>query len=136
MLIKYPFVVQQLEQNDGSKAWFAAVIDLPGCIAVGDTFEEMLDLLEDAIQEYLMALRDSGQAEPEPSSAEEYSDEILRLSMQSETRETLFPAPGGRVIAANPRITQHPAVVRPSITAESKARFRHKGDGTCNKDKP
>jgi predicted RNase H-like HicB family nuclease len=41
--------------------------DLPGCIACGDTVEETEQLIKEAIDLYVDALREDGQAVPEPT---------------------------------------------------------------------
>lgn len=40
--------------------------DLPGCIACADTFEETEQLMKEAIDLYVEALKEEGQAIPEP----------------------------------------------------------------------
>ena len=41
--------------------------DLPGCIACGDTKEETQQLIKEAIELYIDALREDGKPIPEPS---------------------------------------------------------------------
>ena len=45
----------------------AYVPDLPGCIACGDALEETEELMKDAIELYIEALRNDGQPIPEPT---------------------------------------------------------------------
>lgn len=45
----------------------AYVPDLPGCVACGDTMEETEQLMKEAIELYLDALREEGRAIPEPT---------------------------------------------------------------------
>jgi len=45
----------------------AYVPDLPGCIACGDTLEETQQLVKEAIELYIEALREDGKPVPEPS---------------------------------------------------------------------
>ena len=45
----------------------AYVPDLPGCIACGDAFEEIEELMNEAIELYIEALRNDGQPIPEPT---------------------------------------------------------------------
>ena len=45
----------------------AYVPDLPGCVACGDTVEETEELMKEAIELYIEALRDDGQPIPEPT---------------------------------------------------------------------
>ena len=52
----------------GEDSWGAHVPDLPGCIAAGETREEVLDLIREAIDEHLQGLRKEGLPIPEPRS--------------------------------------------------------------------
>ena len=45
----------------------AFVPDLPGCVACGDTVEETEELMKEAIELYIEALRDDGRPVPEPT---------------------------------------------------------------------
>jgi|SRR3712207_4099563 len=70
-----------IEEGEGS--FGAYVPDLPGCVAVGETKEEVLKLIEEAIEFHIEGLREDAQPVPEPSSSIEYvgthaTYEILR----------------------------------------------------------
>ena len=52
----------------GKDSWGAHVPDLPGCIAVGDTRQEALDLIEEAIIFHIDGLKEQGLPVPEPRS--------------------------------------------------------------------
>ncbi|HVG35036.1 MAG TPA: type II toxin-antitoxin system HicB family antitoxin [Pyrinomonadaceae bacterium] len=58
--------------EEGKNSFGAYVPDLPGCVAVGQTREEVLKLIEEAIEFHLEGLREDGQPIPEPSSSIEY----------------------------------------------------------------
>lgn len=60
--------------EEGGASFGAYVPDLPGCIAAGDTREEALALIRDAIEFHLEGLRQSGQTIPKPSSTGEVID--------------------------------------------------------------
>ena len=45
----------------------AYVPDLPGCVACGNTVEETEELMKEAIELYIEALRDDGRPIPEPT---------------------------------------------------------------------
>ena len=49
----------------------AYVPDLPGCIAAGESREEVLTLIREAIEFYLEGLREDGHPIPPPSSSSE-----------------------------------------------------------------
>ena len=61
--MKYMVVVEK-----GPNSWGAHVPDLPGCIAVGETREEVLQLIREAIGFHIEGLKDQGESVPPPSS--------------------------------------------------------------------
>ena len=65
--MKYVVIVEQGENSIG-----AYVPDLPGCVAVGETKEEVLRLIGEAVEVHLEGLREDGLPIPEPSSSSEY----------------------------------------------------------------
>ena len=65
--MRYMVVVEQ-----GKTSWGVHVPDLPGCIAVGETREEALRLIREAIQFHIEGLAQEGQPIPEPSSEGEF----------------------------------------------------------------
>jgi predicted RNase H-like HicB family nuclease len=67
--MRYLVVVEK-----GPTSFGAYVPDLPGCIAVGETREEVLASIHDAIEFHLEGLREQGQPIPAPSSSSEVID--------------------------------------------------------------
>lgn len=65
--MRYAVIVEE-----GVNSFGAYVPDLPGCVAVGETREEALKLIEEAIEFHIEGLREDGQPIPEPSSSIEY----------------------------------------------------------------
>jgi predicted RNase H-like HicB family nuclease len=65
--MQYMVVVERSEGSFG-----AYVPDLPGCVAVAETREEVLTLIREAIQLHLESLREDGATVPPPSSTVEY----------------------------------------------------------------
>ena len=55
-----------LEQ--GPSSFGAYVPDLPGCVAVGDAREEVLTLIQEAIEFHLEGLKEEGLSIPRPAS--------------------------------------------------------------------
>ena len=55
----------------GQKSFGAYVPDLPGCVAVGETKEEALSLIREAIGLHLESLKESGDPIPSPLSTSE-----------------------------------------------------------------
>ncbi|OKH45504.1 hypothetical protein NIES2101_26500 [Calothrix sp. HK-06] len=56
----------------GETSYGAYVPDLPGCVAVSETREEVLELIKEAIEFHLEGLQEDGQPIPEPSSTGEF----------------------------------------------------------------
>lgn len=53
----------------GNNSYGASVPDLPGCIAVGKTMEEVRELIAEAIEFHIEGLREDGDVIPLPSSS-------------------------------------------------------------------
>lgn len=62
--MKYAVVIEKGESSYG-----AYVPDLPGCIASGETREEVLRLIHQAIEFHIQGLKEDGEIIPEPSSS-------------------------------------------------------------------
>jgi predicted RNase H-like HicB family nuclease len=52
----------------GPTSYGAYVPDLPGCVAAGDSRDEVLKLIREAIELHIEGLREDGQPIPEPAS--------------------------------------------------------------------
>ena len=64
--MKYLVVIEESENGFG-----AYVPDLPGCIAAGETREEVSRLIREAIEFHIEGLRENGEGVPQPSSVSE-----------------------------------------------------------------
>jgi predicted RNase H-like HicB family nuclease len=58
----------------GRDSYGAYIPDLPGCVAVGDTPDEVRQLIREAIELHIEDLRSRGESVPPPSAAGEYVD--------------------------------------------------------------
>ena len=65
--MKYAVIIEQGETSFG-----AHVPDLPGCVAVAETKEEVLRLIQEAIEFHIEGLREDGEPIPSPSSSIEF----------------------------------------------------------------
>ena len=65
--MRYAVVIEKGKSN-----YSAYVPDLPGCVAVGDTVEEVQREIQEAIEFHLEGMRADGLPIPEPSSRVEY----------------------------------------------------------------
>jgi antitoxin HicB len=64
--LKYPVIVQPLPAQEGG-GFIATVPDLPGCMSDGQTPEEALVNVQDAIAVWIEAARGMGRKVPKPS---------------------------------------------------------------------
>jgi len=64
MALRYAILIRP--EEDG---WSATIPDLPGCLAVGDTIQEALALLDDAKQSWISASIGHHLPIPEPTSS-------------------------------------------------------------------
>jgi antitoxin HicB len=63
---EYPLIVEPLAEEDGG-GFLAIVPDLPGCMSDGETPEEAVASVGDAIRAWIEAARDLGHEVPKPS---------------------------------------------------------------------
>lgn len=68
--MQYLVVIEQ-----GSATFGAHVPDLPGCVAVGETREETIDLIREAIEFHLEAIAEQGRPPPTP----QFSIELVEV---------------------------------------------------------
>jgi predicted RNase H-like HicB family nuclease len=65
--MRYAVVIEK-----GKRNYSAYVLDLPGCVSVGDTPEEAKAEIREAIEFHLDGMREDGLPIPEPTSRAEY----------------------------------------------------------------
>ena len=58
--------------EEGPTSFGAYVPDLPGCIAAGESREEVLQLVQEAIEFHIEGLKREGHALPPPHSSSEF----------------------------------------------------------------
>ncbi len=63
--MKHYLVIIEKEEN----SFGAYVPDLPGCVAVGKSQEEVSQLIKEAIQMHLETMKEDGETIPEPKSS-------------------------------------------------------------------
>lgn len=76
-----PYTIEVIPQtDDGETAYFARVVELPGCMTEADTFEEVQAMITDAMEGWLEVALEVGKSIPEPKAAEQYSGKfVVRL---------------------------------------------------------
>lgn len=65
--MRYAVVIEKGENGYG-----AYVPDLPGCVAAGSTRDEVVQLIQEAIEFHIEGLKQDGDPVPEPSSSVEF----------------------------------------------------------------
>ena len=65
--MRYAVIIEKETDSYG-----AYVPDLPGCVAVGETVEEVKILIQEAIKFHLEGMVEDGETIPQPSSMVEY----------------------------------------------------------------
>jgi antitoxin HicB len=71
-MIEYPFTVRPLSEDDGG-GYLAEALDLNGCMSDGETPEEAIHNLEDAIKSWILTAKELGRAVPPPSDDSQFS---------------------------------------------------------------
>jgi predicted RNase H-like HicB family nuclease len=66
-VVKYLVVIEK-----GKNSFGAYLPDLPGCAVVGETREEALQLIREAVELHVSRMREQGDPLPEPASGTEY----------------------------------------------------------------
>lgn len=56
----------------GETSWGAWAPDLPGCVAVGESADEAIELMRGAVTMHLESMRDAGEPVPPPTSQAVY----------------------------------------------------------------
>jgi antitoxin HicB len=74
-VLDLPYAREFVKNSDGS--FFARVVEFPGCMTEGETYQEAFENLEDAITGWVDVHLQDGDPIPEPLTAEEYSGKFL-----------------------------------------------------------
>jgi len=67
--MKYLVVIER-----GANSFGAYIPDLPGCAVVGETREEAIKLIREAVELHIASMRERGERVPEPVSSTEYAE--------------------------------------------------------------
>ena len=70
--VKYPLTIKPLSKEEGG-GYQVEYLDLPGCMADGETVEEALKEGEDAVLAWIRSAKEDGETIPEPRSLDKYS---------------------------------------------------------------
>ena len=79
--LSLPYTIEVTrDESQGYKGWFARVVELPGCMTQGETFEELSVMIQDAMRGWIEVALEEGIPIPEPRLEEDYSGKfVLRL---------------------------------------------------------
>ena len=77
--LKLPYHIEVIrdESDENNTGWVAVVKELPGCITQGDTFEELGEMVEDAMRGWIEIMLEDGEPIPEPYPEEDYSGKFV-----------------------------------------------------------
>jgi antitoxin HicB len=70
-----PYTRELLPNEDGT--WFARIVEFAGCMTEGDTQEEALRMLDDAMTDWLTAKLEDGDPVPAPMAPENFPGKFL-----------------------------------------------------------
>ena len=65
------------DDTDGATAYVARVTELPGCLTQADSFEELEEMIQDAMRAWIETALEDGQAVPEPRTNEQFSGKFV-----------------------------------------------------------
>jgi antitoxin HicB len=91
--LRLPYTIEVIRDDDEENpGWVARVVELPGCITQGDTFEELGEMIEDAMRGWIEVALEDGIPIPEPRPVEEYSGKFVVRVPKSLHRELVESA--------------------------------------------
>ena len=83
-----PYTIEVIRDNDeDNPGWVARVIELPGCLTQADTFEELGEMIEDAMRLWIDTALADGSEVPEPRPEGSYSGKFVVRVPKSLHRE-------------------------------------------------
>lgn len=88
--LQLPYTIELVPEPDGS--WFVAVKELPGCMSGGDTPEEAIEMIQDAMRGWLEVSLEDGDPIPEPRELDAYSGKFVVRVPRSLHRELVEAA--------------------------------------------
>lgn len=75
--LPYHVVLVRDEDEEGEVGYVAEVQEMPGCISQGDTPDEAVDGILDAMEGWITVALEDGKVIPEPASASQFNGKIL-----------------------------------------------------------
>ena len=130
-----PYTRELIKEPEGG--WFVRIKELPGCMSQGDTVEDAMTMIEDAMRGWLDVSLEDGDDIPEPKLDEDYSGKfVVRLprSLHRQLVETaeregvslnqfVNVALARAVERTNPSVSYPVKMEQPLAVAEKKGKF-------------
>ena len=73
--LKLPYTIKLVPEEDGT--YFVEVEELPGCMSAGDTAEEAVEMIHEAMEAWIESNIERGLKIPLPNATKEYSGKFL-----------------------------------------------------------
>jgi antitoxin HicB len=73
--LSLPYTIELIPEPEGG--WYVGVKELPGCMSEGDTPEEAIEMIRDAMRGWIEIALEDGDPIPEPSILKEYSGKFI-----------------------------------------------------------
>lgn len=76
--LQLPYTIEVVrDATDEYSGWFARVAELPGCMTQADTFDELDEMVQDAMRAWIETAQEKGLSIPEPRPGEPYSGKFV-----------------------------------------------------------
>ena len=91
--LNLPYTIEVVRDSDpNNPGWVASVAELPGCITQAESFEELGEMIEDAMHSWIEVALADGHSIPEPRPLQEYSGKFVVRVPKSLHRELVEAA--------------------------------------------
>ena len=91
--LELPYTIEvRFDSGDGESGWVASVVELPGCITQGDTFEELGEMIREAMLAWIEVELEDGAAIPEPRAVDDFSGKFVTRIPRSLHRDLVRAA--------------------------------------------
>ena len=73
--LSLPYTIELTPEPEGG--WFVSVKELPGCMSQGDTSEEAIQMIRDAMSGWIEVALEDGDSIPQPRELDDYSGKFV-----------------------------------------------------------
>ena len=86
--LELPYTIEVFyDDSDGEPGWVARVVEFPGCITQGDTFEELGEMIREAMLGWIKIELEDGEEIPEPQTLNSFSGQTRIMLPKSLHRD-------------------------------------------------